>query len=134
VLTADSYTFDLKKFPKQIVEIYQRGGAQPALVLMRRFYPRGSARWQEKAIEWLEKNLPKPEGFESAGKARVAFKVGDHGAVAARGAAKPVPGAQVVQVAEVLNDGNLLKVHDARDKKKVYYVMCDQLIPVAAPV
>jgi hypothetical protein len=134
VLTANSATFTLKEFPKEIVEVYLKGGPQPATVLMRKFYPRGQSRWHDRAVAWLEKNVNRGPGFSTPGKQVVMYKAGDFGAVGARNSAKPTPGAQIVRVEAVLNDGRLLRVKDPRDLTKTYYVMSDQLIPVPAPI
>jgi hypothetical protein len=132
VLTANSPTFTLKEFPKQVVEIYLKGGSQPAIVLMRKFYPRGQPRWHDRAIAWLEKNVNVPLEVQTPNRLGVVFKVGDFGAVGPQNS-KPAPGAQVVRVEVVLNEGRVLRVVDAWDPAKTYYVLANHLIPIPTP-
>ena len=127
-------SFDLKEFPKDVVEVYLKGGAGPAVVTMRKRYTRAKPGWCERAIDWLEKNVDHGPEFAPVAQKIVWFKVGDHGAVCARGAAKQVPGAQIVRVVGVMNDGRVLRVKDIRAEDKTYYVLYDQLVPVPAPV
>jgi len=128
----DATKFDLKEFPKDIVEVFMRGGAGPALVTMRKRYARARPGWCERAIDWLEKNVDHGTEFSTAAKPAIVFKVGDYGAVGGRSA--PVqPGAQIVRVTKVINAGRVLEVVDARDKDKVYHVMASHISPVPAP-
>lgn len=120
----------MKEFPKQVVEVYLRGGAVPAVVTMQRLYPRARPGWHERAVEWLGQNVKRDSDYSTPAKQFIKFKIGDYGAVAARDVKKPLPGAQVVRVEAVLNEGRLLKVKDARNGAKTYYVMSDQLVPV----
>ena len=57
MLAVNSTTFDIKEFPKDVVEVYLKGGAVPAVVTMRKRYTRAKPGWCERAIDWLEKNV-----------------------------------------------------------------------------
>ena len=127
----DATSFDLKEFPKDVVEVYLKGGPGPAVVLMRRRYTRAKPGWCERAVGWLEKNIDHGPEYSTAAKQIVWFKVGDRGAVSSIGASVAKPGAQIVEVVQVLNDGRLLVVKDVRTPDKTYYVLYDQLVPVA---
>jgi hypothetical protein len=133
MLMPDATKFDLKEFPKDVVEVFMHGGAGPALVTMRKRYARARPGWCERAIDWLEKNVDHGPDYATADKARITFKIGDHGAVSGLGVSAALPGAQIVKIMEIINQGRVLKVVDARDKDRVYYVMADQILPALAP-
>jgi hypothetical protein len=133
VLTANSATFALKEFPKEIVEVYLKGGAKPASVLMRKFYPRAQPQWHDRAIAWLEKNIDTGPSFSTPNQQVITFKVGDFAAIGPQDS-KPGSGSQVVRIEAVLNEGRVMRVKDSRDPTKTYYALVGHLIPVPAPI
>lgn len=120
--------FELLEFPKDVVEVYLKGGPAPALVVMKKQYGRAKPGWCERAVEWLEKNLQRGPDIAPTQRPIVLFHPGDVGHVGARGQNGPKPGAQQVEVIKTLNDGKVLHVKDPLTGKE-HFMFWDSFIP-----
>jgi len=121
-------SFELLEFPKDVVEVYLKGGTAPALVVMKRQYSRARPGWCERAVEWLEQHLQRGPEFSQTPKPIITYRPGDVGHVGLRGQGTPKPGAQEVQVVKTMNDGKVLHVKDTTTGKE-HYMFWDSFLP-----